>query len=103
MVAAVATDEPQMAPPAAQVADEGVSRAEQFLRHPGPRDEVTHQNKKRDHRQGVIPPGLVDLGLDHCHGWREIPVAQIRDTEKADHSHGNGDRDAQERKHHHES
>ena len=115
MVAAVAIDEPQIAPKpaqahhrrhgeaAAQVADEGVGGAEQLLRHAGPRDEVAHQDEQRHHGQRVIAPGLVDLGFDHRHGRREIPVAQIRDAEEADDAHRDGDRNAQQREHHHEA
>ena len=115
MVAAVAIDEPQMAPkpaqahdrrhrePAAQMADESVGRAKQLLRHAGAGDEVAHQDEQRHHRQRVIAPGLVDLGLDHRHGRREIPVAQIGDAEEADDSHRDRDRNAQQRKHHHQA
>ena len=115
MVAAVAIDEPQIAPKpaqahhrrhgeaAAQVADEGVGGAEQLLRHAGARDEVAHQDEQRHHGQRVIASGLVDLGFDHRHGGREIPVAQIRDAEEADDAHRDGDRNAQQRDHHHEA
>ena len=74
--------------PAAQMADEGVGGAEQLLRHAGARDEVAHQDEQRHHRQRVVAPGLVDLGLHHRHGGREVPVAQIGDAEEADHAHG---------------
>ena len=115
MVAAVAIEEPQMAPkpaqathrrhrqPAAQMADEGVGRAEQLLRHAGPRDQIAHQDEQRHHRERIVAPRLVDLGLDHREGGREVPVAQIGDAEEADHAHGDGDRDAQQRKHHHQA
>ena len=89
--------------PAAQMADAGVGGAEQLLRHAGPRDEVAHQDEKRHHRERVVAPGLVDLGLHHRHGGREIPVAQIGDAEEADHAHGDGDRNAQQRKRHHQA
>ena len=85
------------------MADAGVGGAEQLLRHAGPRDQVAHQDKERHHGERVVAPGLVDLGLDHRHGGREIPVAQIGDAEEADHAHGDGDRDAQERQHHHQT
>ena len=114
-MAAVAIEEPQMAPkpaqahdrrhrePAAQMADEGVGRAEQLLRHAGARDEIAHQDEERHHRERVVAPGLVDLGLDHREGRREVPVAQIGDAEEADHAHGDGDRHAQQRQHHHQT
>ena len=40
---------------------------------------------------------------DHRERRREVPVAQIGDAEEADHAHGDGDRDAQQRKRHHQT
>src|SRR6266487_1354229 len=82
---------------AAQMADAGVGGAEQLLRHAGARDEVAHQDEQRHHRKRVVASGLVDFGFDHRQRRSEIPIAQIGDAEEADHAHGNGDRNAQQR------
>ena len=66
-------------------------------------DEVAHEDEQRHHRQGIVAPGLVDLGLHHRERRREVPVAQVGDAEEAHHAHGDGDRDAQQRKHHHQA
>jgi len=87
---------------AAQMADAGIGGAEQLLRHARARDEIAHQDEQRHHRERVVAAGLVDLGLDHREGGREIPVAHIGDAEEADDAHRDGDRDAQQREHHHQ-
>ena len=88
---------------AAQMADAGVRRAEQLLRHPGSRDQIAHEYEERHHRERIIASRLVDLGLHHREGRREVPVAQISDAEETDHAHSDGNRDAQQRKRHHQT
>jgi hypothetical protein len=79
-VAAVAIDEPQIAPKPAQ---------------------PTHQDEERHHRQRVVAPGLVDLGLHRGERRAPAPVAHVGVADHADDAHGKRDRDAHEREQHH--
>src|SRR6266446_6535869 len=85
----------------AQVADEGVGGAEQFLRHAGARHEVAHQDEQRHHGQRVIAPRLVELGLRHRERHRPVPVAHVGVAGDADDGHGEGDGHAQAAEQHH--
>ncbi len=88
---------------AAKVPDEGVGGAEELLRHAGAGDEVAHQDEERHHRERVVPPGLVDLGLGGREGHPPVPVAHVGVADDAHDAHRVGDGDAQEGQHHHQA
>src|SRR4029077_18695059 len=70
--------------------------------HPGAGDEVAHQDEQRHHRQGVVAPGLVELGLRHREGYRPVPVAHEGVAGDAHDGHRERDRDAQAAEQHHQ-
>jgi hypothetical protein len=92
MVAAVAMDEPQMAPKpaqastAAQMANEGVGRGKQLVRQASAGDKVAHQNKQGDHRQGVGKAGFVHHLRNAGH--RGHPAACEAHADHAYQAHG---------------
>ena len=79
----------------AQVADEGVSRMEQFVRQARFGYKIAHQDEQRNHRQGVGKAGF----MHHLRGagQRRHPAARQTDADNADQAHGKCQRQPHQR------
>ena len=79
---------------AAAVAEERVGAIVELLAEAGAIDEAAHEDEQRQHREIVGDRGLV-TGLSD-HRQRGMPVGEIGKAGKADESHAEGDRRAEE-------
>ena len=105
MVAAVASEDPQIVPKAAQaptaaiampprmVAEQRIGATKQPRRQSGPRGHVAHQQEQRDHRKGIAGEGLKRRGLEEAQQRRQ--ALDPDEAADADRQHGHADRHAQ--------
>ena len=86
-----------MRQPTAQVTDEYVGGAKQFVRQTGLGDEVAHQDEQRNDGQRVGKAGFVhDLRRT---GQGRLPAAHHAHAGDADHTHGKSQRHPQQGQH----
>jgi len=107
MVAAVASEEPQMAPKPAQapidamaipppaMAEEGADEVEQLPAQATMGGELAYQQEQRDHHQVVIGKAGIGERLEGVEQHQRLAVGEIQIAAGTAHEHDDADGDAQ--------